>query len=74
MATFVDRPHTALLIVDVQHGNTDGAHDRDAVIARISALLDQARHTATPVVWVQHADEHLVEGTHGVAVRRRALA
>ena len=63
MATFVDRPNTALLIVDVQHGNTDGAHDRDAVIARISALLDQARHTATPVVWVQHADEHLVEGS-----------
>ena len=63
MATFVDRPNTALLIVDVQQGNTDGAHDREAVIARINALLDQARRTATAVVWVQHADEHLVEGS-----------
>jgi nicotinamidase-related amidase len=63
MATHVDRPNTALLIVDVQNGNTGGAHDRDGVIERINTLLDQARRTATPVVWVQHADEHLVEGS-----------
>jgi isochorismate hydrolase len=63
MTTLVDRPNTALLIVDVQHGNTGEAHDREAVIARINTLLDHARRTDTPVVWVQHADEHLVEGS-----------
>jgi nicotinamidase-related amidase len=63
MTTLVDRPNTALLIVDVQRGNTGAAHDREAVISRINTLLEQARGTATPVVWVQHADEHLVEGS-----------
>lgn len=63
MTTLVNRPNTALLIVDVQRGNTDGAHDRDAVIGRINALLERARSSGTPVVWVQHSDQHLVEGS-----------
>ena len=63
MTTLMDRANTALLIVDVQRGNTGDAHDRDGVIARINSLLDQARRTGTPVVWVQHSDEHLVEGS-----------
>jgi len=63
MTTFVDRPNTALLIVDVQRGNTDGAHQRDAVIGRINTLLARARLEGTPVVWIQHSDEHLVEGS-----------
>jgi nicotinamidase-related amidase len=63
MSTLMDRPNSALLVVDVQQGNTAAAHDRDAVIARINTLLDRARRTGTPVVWVQHADDHLVEGS-----------
>jgi nicotinamidase-related amidase len=63
MTTLADRPNTALLIVDVQRGNTDGAHDRDPVIARINTLLERARRAGTAVVWVQHSDEHLVEGS-----------
>ncbi len=63
MTTHVDRPNTALLIVDVQRGNTGAAHDRQGVITRINTLLDGARRTNTPVVWVQHSDDHLVEGS-----------
>ena len=63
MTTLTDRSNTALLIVDVQQGNTGAAHDRDGVIARINTLLERARHAGTPVVWVQHSDEHLVEGS-----------
>jgi hypothetical protein len=41
------------------------AHERDAVIANINALVDGARAADTPVIWVQHHDEGLVEGSDG---------
>jgi nicotinamidase-related amidase len=63
MTTFSDRPHTALLVVDVQNGPVNGTHNRDSVIANINALLDKARDEGVPVVWVQHADEHLQRDT-----------
>jgi len=42
-----------------------GAYERDAVVANISALVDKARAEDVPVIWVQHADQQLVEGTDG---------
>src|SRR3954447_830816 len=63
MTTFPDRPNTALLVIDVKNGVMDGAHDRDAVIANINALVDKARAEDVPVVWVQHSSEHLVRDT-----------
>jgi nicotinamidase-related amidase len=56
MTTLDNRPGTALLVVDVQQGNTSGAHDREQVIANIQALLAKARAADVPVVWVQHND------------------
>jgi len=58
MTTLPDRPHTALLVIDVQNGVVDGNHDRDGVIANINTLVDKARAEDVPVVWV-HADDHL---------------
>ena len=43
MTTLTERPHTALLVIDVQNDVMAGAHDRDAVIANIAALVDKAR-------------------------------
>lgn len=60
MTTFPDRPNTALVVIDVQNGVMEGAHNRDAVIANINALVDKARAADVPVVWVQHADDNLV--------------
>jgi nicotinamidase-related amidase len=57
MTTLEDRPNTALLVIDVQRGVMDGAHDRDGVIARIGALVDRARAEDVPVIWVQHEDD-----------------
>jgi nicotinamidase-related amidase len=54
-----DRPNTALVVIDVQNGVMAGAHNRDAVIANINALVDKARAEEVPVVWVQHASEEL---------------
>jgi nicotinamidase-related amidase len=63
MTTLAHRPKTALLIVDVQHGAVDGAHDRDAVIANIVSVLERARSASVPVIWVQHSDEGMPEGS-----------
>ena len=63
MTTLENRPNTALLVVDVQNGAVDQAHERDAVVANVGRLVERARREAVPVVWVQHADEQLVNGT-----------
>ena len=62
MTTLEHRPNTALLVVDVQNGVVEGAHERDAVVANIASLVDKARQERIPVVWVQHSSEELVRG------------
>src|SRR2546427_8821423 len=63
MAALETRPHTALLVVDVQNGVVEGTHARDAVVANVSSLVERARQERVPVVWVQHSDEGLVRGS-----------
>jgi len=59
MTTLPDRPHTALLVIDVQNGVVGGSHNRDSVVANINTLVDKARAEDVPVVWVQHSGENL---------------
>ena len=63
MTTLENRPNTALLVVDVQNGVVDGAHERDAVLANVAGLVEKARREQVPVVWVQHSDEQLQRGS-----------
>ncbi|MFD7941998.1 cysteine hydrolase family protein [Streptomyces sp. NPDC059744] len=63
MTTLENRPNTALLVIDVQNGVVEGAHQRDAVVANVGQLIEQARRGGTSVVWVQHSDEQLVRGS-----------
>jgi nicotinamidase-related amidase len=63
MTTLADRPNTALLVIDVQNGVVGGAHDRDAVVGNIAALVDRARAAGVDVVWIQHRSENLPEGS-----------
>lgn len=63
MTTLTDRPHTALVVVDVQQGVVAAAHDRDGVVANIGTLVERARAAGTPVVWVQHNSEELPSGS-----------
>ena len=63
MTTLEDRPNTALLVIDVQNGVVAGAHERDAVVANVNALVGRARQADVPVVWVQHSDDGLVSGS-----------
>jgi nicotinamidase-related amidase len=59
MTTLANRPNTALLVIDVQNGVVGGAHERDAVVANVSTLVEKARDAHVPVVWVQHSDKSL---------------
>jgi nicotinamidase-related amidase len=63
MTTLPDRPNTALIVIDVQKGVVDGAHQRDQVVANIAGLTGRARNARVPVIWVQHADEDLARGS-----------
>ena len=63
MTTLSERPNTALLVIDVQVGVVAGAHNRDAVIAAIGGLVDQARSEDVPVVWIQHSSDDLPSGS-----------
>ncbi|HEY2674396.1 MAG TPA: cysteine hydrolase family protein [Rugosimonospora sp.] len=63
MTTLENRPNTALVVLDVQNGAVEGAHERDTVVANIGSLVEKARREGVPVVWVQHNDEQLVRGS-----------
>src|SRR3954454_9483475 len=63
MSTFENRPNSALLVVDVQNGVVAGAHERDAVVANVGSLVEQARRERVPVVWVQHSGDGLAKGS-----------
>ena len=63
MTTLENRPNTALLVVDVQNGVVEGAHQRDTVVANVASLVEKARAESVPVVWVQHSSEHLAKGS-----------
>ena len=63
MTTLENRPNTALLVVDVQNGVVEGAHERDAIVANVGTVVERARREQIPVVWVQHASEQLASGS-----------
>ncbi len=63
MTTLANRPNTALLVIDVQNGVVDRAHNRDDVIARVRDLVDKARAAGVGVVWVQHNSDELPTGS-----------
>lgn len=65
MSSLSDRPHTALLVIDVQNDVVAGAHNRDGVIANIATLVAKARVEGAPIIWVQHSDDGLPRDSQG---------
>jgi nicotinamidase-related amidase len=63
VTTLDNRPHTALLVVDVQNGVVAGAHERESVVTNVNNLVQKARQAQIPVVWVQHSDDGLARGS-----------
>ncbi|WP_031465574.1 isochorismatase family protein [Sciscionella sediminilitoris] len=65
MTTLVDRPNSALLVLDMQNGVLAQAHDRDTIVATVASLVARARAGEVPVLWMQHCGEELPEGSEG---------
>ncbi len=57
MTTLPRRPHTALLVVDLQVGVVGEAYDRDRVVVNVATVVESARAAGVAVVWVQNANE-----------------
>ncbi len=45
---------TALVVIDVQNGVVADGWDADGVVSRIATVIEAARASATPVVYIQH--------------------
>lgn len=67
MTSLQDRPNTALVVIDMQNGVVANAYETDRVVGNINTLVDRARDAQVAVIWVQHADEELAEGSEAWA-------
>src|SRR6476620_7427975 len=65
MTTLKDRPNTALVVIDMQNDVVEPAYEAGRVVDNINALIDKARAEDVPVIWVQHADDNMPEGSDG---------
>ncbi len=63
MTTLTDRPHSALVVIDVQNGVVADVHDRDRVLANIRTSVERARAAGVGVIWVQDAAEGREHGS-----------
>jgi nicotinamidase-related amidase len=63
MTSLQSRPNTALLVIDMQRGVVADGFEVDRVVGNIRSLIDKARAEGVPVVWVQHSDDDLAEGS-----------
>jgi nicotinamidase-related amidase len=52
-----------LLVVDVQVGVMRSVWDAQRIIRNIGLAVEKARRHGVPVVWIQHSDEELVNGS-----------
>lgn len=68
MTTLSQRPHSVIVVIDVQVDVMKAAYERDAVIASIGVLVSRARAASVPVVWVQHSDADMAQGSAGWAI------
>jgi nicotinamidase-related amidase len=63
MATVREGKQGVLVVVDVQVGVLRDAWDAERVIGNVARTVERARASGTPVLWVQHADDELAQGS-----------
>lgn len=63
MARIREGNKPVLLIVDVQVGVVKGAWESERIVGNVAHAVERARAQGVPVIWVQHADEDLVQGS-----------
>lgn len=63
MTSLANRPNTALVVIDMQHGVVSEAFEVERVVANIRTLVDKARSEDVPVIWIQHSDDEMPKGS-----------
>jgi nicotinamidase-related amidase len=63
MATIRKGEKSILLVVDAQVGVMQGAWEETRIINNIATVVEKARKANIPVIWVQHEDEELKNGS-----------
>ena len=63
MATVREGNRSVLLVVDVQVGVMNDAWDAPRIIQNVSRAVERARALGVPVIWVQHSDMDLPQGS-----------
>jgi nicotinamidase-related amidase len=63
MTTVREGTSGVLLVVDVQVDVMAGSWDAERIIANVGRAVERARAEGVPVVWVQHSDEEMPEGS-----------
>jgi nicotinamidase-related amidase len=63
LATVRDGDEAALLVVDVQVGVMANSWDRERIVANVARVVERARISGVPVIWVPHADRELMRGS-----------
>ena len=63
MATVREGNKGVLLVVDAQVGVMADAWDSERIIKNVARAVDRARAEGAPVVWVQHSEEELPQGS-----------
>lgn len=63
MASIREGNQAVLLVVDVQVGVVKGAWESERIVGNVALAVERARDLGVPVIWVQHADAELVQGS-----------
>jgi nicotinamidase-related amidase len=63
MATVREGNKAVLIVVDVQVGVVSGAWDAERIVGNVARTVERARHQGVPIIWVQHSDKDLVQGS-----------
>ncbi len=63
MATVREGSKAVLIVVDVQVGVVSDAWDANRIVGNVARTVDRARNQGAPVIWVQHSDKDLVQGS-----------
>lgn len=63
MATVREGDKSALVVVDVQVGVVAQSWDAPRVVGNVARAVQRARDAGAPVIWVQHGDDDLPQGS-----------
>jgi len=63
VTTLKRRPHSAVIVIDVQNDVMAASHERGAVVGAIGRLVERARSEGTGIIWIQHSDAEMPMGS-----------